>query len=99
MAVVRLTRPLSGEAGEEAHDGVVINDGGGGEDEVEVGLADVRRAELGLGVPGGPAGIVIGGEEMDERHSLGAFWVCLNCGLKSCILVLFSPFSFPSVHS
>jgi hypothetical protein len=69
MAVVRLTRPLSGEAGDEAHDGVVINDGGGGEDEVEVEvgvevgveLVDVRRAELGLGVPGGcPAGIVIG---------------------------------------
>ena len=53
MAVVRLTRPLSGEAGDEAHDGVVINDGGGGEDEVEVGLVDVRRAELGLGVSGG----------------------------------------------
>ena len=55
MAVVRLTRPLSGEVGDEAHDGVVINDGGGGEDEVGVGvgLADVRRAELGLGVPGG----------------------------------------------
>ena len=59
MAVVRLTRPLSGEAGDEAHDGVVINDGGGGVDEVEVEvgvgveLADVRRAELGLGVPGG----------------------------------------------
>ena len=47
--------------GAEAHDGVVITDGGGGEDEVEVGLVDVRRAELGLGVPGGcPAGIVIG---------------------------------------
>ena len=101
MAVVRLTRPLSGEAGEEAHDGVVINDGGGGEDEVgvELGLVDVRRAELGLGVPGGPAGIVIGGEEMDERHSSGAFWVCLNCGLKSSNWVVFSPFLFPSVNS
>ena len=59
VASVRLTRPLSGEAGDEAHDGVVINDGGGEEDEVEVGvgveLVDVRRAELGLSVPGGGA--------------------------------------------
>ena len=59
VASVRLTRPLSGEAGDEAHDGVVINDGGGEEDEVEVevgvgvGQVDVRRAELGLSVPGG----------------------------------------------
>ena len=41
----------------DMHDGVVINDGGGEEDEVEVGvgveLVDVRRAELGLSVPGG----------------------------------------------
>ena len=41
------------------HDGVVINDGGGEEDEVEFGvgvgveLVDVRGAELGLGVTGG----------------------------------------------
>ena len=53
MAIVRLTRPLSGEAGAEAHDGVVITVGGGGEDVVGVGLVDVSRAELGLGVPGG----------------------------------------------
>ena len=37
----------------DMHDGVVINDGGGEEDEVEVELVDVRRAELGLSVPGG----------------------------------------------
>ena len=41
----------------DMHDGVVINDGGGEEDEVGVGvgveLVDVRRAELGLSVPGG----------------------------------------------
>jgi hypothetical protein len=44
----------------DMHDGVVINDGGGEEDEVEVGvgveLVDVRRAELGLSVPGGGIG-------------------------------------------
>ena len=81
MAVVRLTRPLSGEAGDEAHDGVVINDGGGEEDEVEVGvgLADVSRAELGLGVPGGALRVLSSaGRQTDERHSSGAFW----CGLS-----------------
>jgi hypothetical protein len=79
MAVVRLTRPLSGEVGAEARDCVVITDGGGGEDEVEVGLVDVRRAELGLGVPGGALRVLSSaGRQTDERHSSGAFW----CGLS-----------------
>jgi hypothetical protein len=76
MAVVRLTRPLSGEVGAEARDCVVITDGGGGEDEVEVGLVDVRRAELGLGVPGGALRVLSSaGRQTDERHSSGAFGV------------------------
>ena len=78
MAIVRLTRPLSGEAGAEAHDGVVTNDGGGGEDEVEVGLVDVRRAELGLGVPGGALRVLSSAE---RRWTNGIRRVLFGCVL------------------
>ena len=80
MAVVRLTRPLSGEAGDEAHDGVVINDGGGEEDEVEVGvgLVDVKRAELGLGVPGGALRVLSSAE---RRWTNGIRRVLFGCVL------------------
>ena len=78
MAVVRLTRPPSGEAGEEAHDGVVINDGGGGEDEVGVGLVDVRRAELGLSVPGGGLRVLSSAE---RRWTNGICRVPFGCVL------------------
>jgi hypothetical protein len=81
MAVVRLTRPLSGEAGDEAHDGVVITDGGGGEDEVEVGvgvgLVDVRRAELGLGVPGGEGAAA----RMDFKAAFQPYFIPLSAFL------------------
>ncbi len=84
MAVVRLTRPLSGEAGDEAHDGVVINDGGGEEDEVEVGvgLVDVKRAELGLGVPGGGLRVLSSAERRWTNGIRRVLLVWIKCGLN-----------------
>ena len=41
-----LARPPGGEAGDEAHDVVVINDGGGEEDELEVELVDLGLGQL-----------------------------------------------------
>jgi len=53
---------LLGEAGDEAHDVVVINDGGGKDDELEIELGyGGKGAELGLGVPG----LLLGLEALD----------------------------------